>query len=206
MATTEEQCLALAGVCQSAFLVKRLAQTGFADSGATEASLSSILVTQADSSQQIFGAVQNLKIGYQCLLEQLDASDKTKDLELTRYVASMISLERKLTDNARALNELSSRIAHVQRQVAHLDFDNAQVLRNLAAIYSDVISPLASKIQIKGKPQFLQVESSQQKIRALLLAGIRAAVLWRQLGGRRRHIIFKRKSIVENCRSALRSM
>ena len=37
----------------------------------------------------------------------------------------------------------------------------------------------------------------QHKVRALLLAGIRAAVLWRQLGGSRAQIIFARKKMVE---------
>ena len=40
-----EQQLALAGVCQAATLVQRIARTGEFDAKATEASLSSILVT-----------------------------------------------------------------------------------------------------------------------------------------------------------------
>jgi high frequency lysogenization protein len=37
----------------------------------------------------------------------------------------------------------------------------------------------------------------QHRIRALLLAGIRAAVLWRQVGGKRRHFFFGKGKIVK---------
>ncbi|GAM56239.1 hypothetical protein JCM19232_5254 [Vibrio ishigakensis] len=43
----------------------------------------------------------------------------------------------------------------------------------------------------------LQQTGVQAKVRALLLAGIRSAVLWRQVGGKRRHLIFSRKKMVE---------
>jgi high frequency lysogenization protein len=202
----QEQHLALAGVCQSASLVQAIARKGEAKESAVEASLSSILVTSPENTQQVFGSLQNLQIGFTTLVSQLDSDNKLKDAELTRYIASILSLERKLSRNSKALNELGERVSHVQRQLAHVDFENTQIITNLASIYTDIISPLGTKIQVAGNPQHLSIETNQKRIRALLLAGIRAAVLWRQLGGKRRQILFNRKTLVQSAKNALRVM
>ncbi|XMR37004.1 DUF489 family protein [Escherichia coli] len=50
---------------------------------------------------------------------------------------------------------------------------------------TDAVRPIGPRIQVAGTPLFLQQPLVQHKVRALLLAGIRACVLWRQLGGSR---------------------
>jgi len=202
----QEQLLALAGVCQAAKLVQSIARTGEGDANAIEASISSILVTSPENTQQVYGAITNLQIGFTTLIDQLDHSNKLKDTELTRYIASMISLERKLSRNTKALHELGERVSHVQRQTAHVGFENFQTLSSLASIYSDVVRPLAQKIQISGTPSVLSIELNQKKVRSLLLAGIRSAVLWRQLGGKRRQILFSRNKLVYSAKQILRDM
>ncbi len=199
-----EQHLALAGVCQAAALVKQVARNGQVDQDAFEASLSSILVTDPESPQHVFGSLSNLKLGYQTLLMQLSDKSSTKDTELTRYIASVLGLERKLAAKSGAMNELGDRITHVQRQLAHVSFDNVQIVGSLASIYSDIISPLAPRIQVAGNPDHLRQPVNQHRVRALLLAGVRAAVMWRQMGGKRRQILLNRKSIVSSASQALR--
>lgn len=198
-----EHLLGLAGVCQAAALVQRLARRGATDNEAYEASLSSILVTDPDSPQHVFGSLSNLDLGFRTLHAQLADKSTGKDTELTRYIASILGLERKLAKQPAAMNELSQRIAHVQRQLAHVDFDNVQIVSSLASIYSDVISPLAPRIQVAGNPDYLSQPTNQHRVRALLLAGVRAAVMWRQMGGKRRHILLKRKAIIRSARKAL---
>ncbi len=199
-----EQHLALAGVCQAAALVKQLARKGNVNEVAFEASLSSILVTDPDSPQQVFGSLSNLKLGYQTLVSQLSDKSNAKDTEITRYIASILGLERKLANQSKALDELATRISHVQRQLAHVDFENTQITASLASIYTDIVSPLAPKIQVAGNPDVLSKQTNQQRVRALLLAGVRAAVMWRQMGGKRRQILFKRKQILRSAYEALK--
>lgn len=199
-----ENQLALAGVCQAAYLVQQLARKGSLDKAALESSLSSILVTEPKTAQQVFGAISNLKIGFQTLSLQLSYDNKCKDVELTRYIMALLGLERKLAKNANSMASLAKRISHVQRQLAYVDIENNQVLASLASIYSDVISPLAPKIQISGNAQILKTSVNQQTIRAILLAGVRAAVMWRQMGGKRRQLLFQRKHIVDSANEALR--
>lgn len=199
-----EQQLALAGVCQSAALVQSIARKGNCDDSAFEASISSILVTEPENPQQVYGSINNLALGFATLANQLDSNVKKKDAELTRYIASILSIERKLSRKKDAMSMLGNRISNVQRQVAHLEFENNQNIASLASIYTDIVSPLAAKIQVAGNPTHLSQEPNQKRVRALLLAGVRSAVLWRQMGGKRRHILFNRKAVLDAAKRALR--
>ena len=192
----ENMQLALAGVCQAALLVKTLARTGKCEKLAFEASLQSIIVTDAQDTIEIYGDLTSLQSGIETLLNQLNQSSGRKDSEVTRYIADILGLERKLTRNGKSMGELGKRIEHIKRLQMHSSLYEMQMLSNLASIYKDVISPLGSKIQVAGNPNILKQAGVQDKVRAILLSGIRSAVLWRQLGGKRRNIIFHRKKIL----------
>ena len=63
----------------------------------------------------------------------------------------------------------------------------------IAELYSKTISTISPRIVVNGKPQYLQVDRTVNWIRTLLFAGLRSAVLWRQLGGGRFSLMFGRK-------------
>ena len=194
--------MAFAAICQAAHLVQQVSRTGTCEDESLRQTLSGILVTDPDSPQDVFGE-SNLKEGYKAIVEQLGHGSSPKNAELTRYVVSLIALERKLSGRRDVLNMLGERISQVKRQLHHFDLLDEQVLANLASIYSEHISPIGPRIQVAGTPVYLQQPLVQHKVRALLLAGIRATVLWRQVGGRRRHILFARKKLVAAARSTL---
>lgn len=195
--------LALAGVCQAAALVKQIARTGEINHKAFAASINSITVTSPTNPIEVFGSIDNVYLGYSTLIDQLGNDDQQKDVEVTRYVANLLALERKISKSKKVLDELAQRISQIQRQQQHLAILDEQMLSNLAGIYSDVISPVTRKIQISGSPALLKRADNQHKIRAILLAGLRAAVLWRQLGGKRRQILFSRQGILRDAKAAL---
>jgi high frequency lysogenization protein len=56
---------------------------------------------------------------------------------------------------------------------------------------------------VQGEPTYLADKARANQIRALLLAGIRAAVLWRQLGGRRWQLFISRRKILETAQQLL---
>jgi len=56
---------------------------------------------------------------------------------------------------------------------------------------------------VQGKPEYLNTPTNANRIRALLLAGMRAAVLWRQLGGNRLKLLWTRRGIVERAEALL---
>ncbi len=188
--------LALAGVCQSAFLVKNLARSGKVDQIAFESSIGSIVMTDPEQTIETYGDLKQLSIGIATLENQINNKSGRKDSEITRYIADILGLERKLTKNPNSMGELANRIEHIKRQKLHSSLFESSMVANLASIYKDVISPLGSKIQVAGNPDILKQAGVQDKVRAMLLAGIRSAVLWRQLGGKRRNIIFQRSKIL----------
>jgi len=194
--------MAFAAICQAAHLVQQVSRTGNCEDESLRQTLSGILVTDPESPQDVFGG-SNLKEGYKAIVEQLGHGSSPKNAELTRYVVSLIALERKLSGRRDVLNMLGERISQVKRQLHHFDLLDEQVLANLASIYSEHISPIGPRIQVAGTPVYLQQPLVQHKVRALLLAGIRATVLWRQVGGRRRHILFSRGKMVASARSML---
>ena len=198
-----EKTMALAGVCQAAALVQQASRKGQVEQIAFEASIGSIVITESEHTEQIYGSLSNLQLGFATLESQLSNRPIDKDAEITRYVASLLGLERKLSANKVKLQELSERIGQIQRQQSHLELFESQMLSNLANIYSDVISPIGQKIQVAGTPALLKQDINQHRVRALLLAGLRSAVLWRQLGGKRRNILFNRKNILSCAEQAL---
>ncbi|BBT67401.1 high frequency lysogenization protein HflD [Aeromonas caviae] len=193
----QDRTMAFAGICQAAYLVQKVARDGSCDEASLRESLQSILVTNPTQPLEVFGSHLAIRDGYRALVEQLGADGSQKNAELTRYVVSLIALERKLAKRKDILNMLGERISQIGRQQQHFDLFDEQILANMASIYSDLISPIGPRIQVAGTPLFLQQPLVQHKVRALLLAGIRAVVLWRQLGGSRTQIIFARKKMVE---------
>ncbi|MCL1089316.1 high frequency lysogenization protein HflD [Shewanella profunda] len=194
--------MAFAGILQAIAQVQHLARHGELDNTELAASLNTILVTEPDNTADVYPDKVVLQKGYMLILNQL-GDNSQKDVEVTRYLVGVLTLERKLVRSNSGLGMLAERINQVNRQLHHFAITDEQVVANLASIYSDIISNLGPKIQISGNPVCLQRPIVQHKIRALLLAAIRSAVLWRQLGGKRRHLVFARKAIVDTAKKSL---
>jgi high frequency lysogenization protein len=197
------QVLAFAAMCQCAQLVHNLARTGTIDNQQWQVCINSILITDPENPQDIYPASSDLFLGFKTMIEQLSDTSNNRNIEITKYVAGLIGLERKLMKSQKSLSVMSQRVDQVKRQLHHFSIDDPAVIANLASIYGDVISPLGSKIRISGTPAQLQQKLVQEKIRALLLAGVRAAVFWRQMGGKRRHLLLARKELVKTAQQQL---
>ncbi len=189
-----DRTIAFAGLCQAAALVRQVAQNGHCDEEAFKTSIRAILNTNPASTLDVFGRESDLKLGLECIINGIDSTPEGS--EITRYIISLIALERKLNENSEAMAQLGNRIQTLERQMAHYDLFDEQMISNVASVYLDIISPVGPRIQVTGTPSVLQQASNQHKVRALLLSGIRCAVLWRQVGGKRRHMIFGRKKIL----------
>ncbi|WP_028115260.1 high frequency lysogenization protein HflD [Ferrimonas senticii] len=196
----QQRTMALAGICYAIDQVRHIARHGETDEHALAISLESVLITDPERPEDVFAGA-DLSEGYQIIVEQLGDKSR-KDVDLTRYLVGVLALERKLSAKPAAMQMLAERLSQVKRQRHHYQLLDEQVLANLASVYSDVISPLGTRIQVVGTPAQLQNKLNQYKIRALLLAAVRSAVLWRQLGGKRRQLMLSRKAIVETAARA----
>lgn len=200
-----EITLALAGVCQAAHVVQQLAQQGHCNNAALNVSLRSLIDLNPGSTLAVFGNDEaNLKVGLETLMAVLNSSNRQgASAELTRYTLSMMVLERKLHGNKAAMNTLAQRIGQLDRQLAHYELESDTITSAMAGIYVDVISPLGPRIQVTGSPQVLQNSQVQSKVRAALLAGIRSAVLWQQVGGGRLQLMFARQRLLSEAKTIL---
>ncbi|EPD2377863.1 high frequency lysogenization protein HflD, partial [Vibrio vulnificus] len=173
--TLYDRTIAFAGMCQAVALVQQIARNGHCDQDAFETSIKAILNTNPANTLDVFGNESQLKLGLECLVKGIDSTPTGS--EVTRYLISLMALERKLMGRNDAMSQLGDRIQMVQRQTEHYDLFEEQMISNVASIYLDVISPIGPRIQVTGTPTVLQQTSNQHKVRALLLSGIRSAVL-----------------------------
>jgi high frequency lysogenization protein len=159
-----------------------------------EASIGSILKIDSDSVGDIYGGLAGLKLG----LEQLDGQitgEKAPDPEQARYAAAIVFLERRLSDRKDMLNTIQTGIVKAQTQSEEFGLLHGNVLANLGSLYQTTISTLQPRVMVNGDQTYLARPDIASKVRALLLAGVRSALLWRQCGGSRWKFIFYRKKI-----------
>ncbi|MEF8792911.1 high frequency lysogenization protein HflD [Thiohalorhabdus sp.] len=193
---TERRALALAGVFQAAGLVQENARKGtISHETARDASIASVFVTDPESVANVYGGLSGVRLGLTLLRDQLrgpQTGRQQADLELARYVIGLTALERKLSAKPGGLGQLGEGIEAARRTFDHFGPDHPNVANRLADIYSEHVSALGPRIVVRGESDILSDPDQVARVRALLLAGLRSAVLWRQQGGRRWHLLLAR--------------
>jgi len=202
MHSESDRTLALAGVYQGAALAQQIGRKGLCDSQAMEASIYSLFQIDATDVLAVYGGLAGLREGLEVLHRQFEGG-AGRDLALTRHVISLLALERKLAGRPEMLERIAQGLALARERLQHFPMLHANILSQVAEIYSDTISQIPPRIMIRGEVLHLQNPDNQHKIRSLLLAGIRSAMLWNQLGGRRRQILFGRRRIQQSARALL---
>lgn len=196
MATSlRDQVIALAGITQAAELVDQVARTGEAEPMALQASIGSLFEFDPDTTEAVFGGLAGVGSGLATLEQMLQNGGYAKLQQPARYLSGMLFLERKLSTNPDLLEVIHSRLQHAAFRADHFSDDISGSLSSIAGIYQDTISKFKYRIQVTGDASHLQSPRQAEKIRSLLFAGIRAAILWRQVGGRRWHLLVKKSSI-----------
>ena len=197
--------LALAGIFQSVRLVQQTARGEPRDREITAATIGSIFNVDPANVLDVYGDIQGIRSGLEVLVQQLGNDNNKRDMELTRYAVTLIHLEHKLNRQPQLLEIIGAGIERCKQQ---LDVESAQqssVIPELADIYKQTISTLQPSLLVNGEPAVLENTDSQNMVRALLLAGIRSAVLLRQSGGSRFNI-FQRRQLLDCAREQLRKM
>ena len=111
-----------------------------------------------------------------------------KALRLLNYALAVMELASLLKRQDRITQQLSQRL----RALADAPRD-AGLLLALDEAYQETIGKLGKRIQVSGDRAALGQPQVAARIRALLLAAVRFAWLWQQLGGRRWHLIVGRR-------------
>jgi len=171
-------------------------------------SIKSVFKIDAASTEDVYSGEHNILSGCKTLITQLGAGaaanvNKKRDIEVTKYVISIMVLERKLAAQPQLIKKITNGIERAQSQAEHFSITHDNVIASLANIYSETISTLRPRVMVNGEHNHLANADNANKIRALLLAAIRSAVLWHQSGGSRWQIMFNRKSFVQEAEKIL---
>ncbi len=199
----QDRTLALAGIYQSVILVQDVARKGSVSSAQITALLETLFRFDAASVMDVYGDLTTVRRGLNTLVEQLSGGGNAIDRELMQYGVNLLHLEKLLSKNPALMDKLADDLKIVHGKMDYFDVGHENIIAGLADIYQQDISPIGPKIMVQGEPEFLSQSSNAARIRALLLAGIRSAVLWRQCGGSRWQLIFSRKKYLNSARALL---
>ena len=210
----ERENIALAAVAQCAAVVDKLATRGYADPYQLAASINPLLVLDPDSFSDVYPNLIDLSYGFRTA-QDIFSNDRAKtESAALRYTLGLLhirgALERNGPMQERIRNTLSTIAPLSGAEASQLPITGALdpateaeaeadklIIKQLAELYQDTISTLSYRIQIQGKSEHLKNDDVANSIRAVLLSGIRSAVLWQQLGGRRWRLLIYRKRICD---------
>ncbi|MBA59859.1 MAG: lysogenization regulator HflD [Gammaproteobacteria bacterium] len=197
----EEQTISLAGVMQACQITDEIAQLGMTSNDNLDSCIKTIFVTDPNTFLDVYGEIGSLALGLKILKDTLSNWIPTKYRAANRNCLAILMLERQLVKSKNTVLRLSQGIEEIRREFESkaLGPSSSKTTALLSNLYKQTISQLGPKIIVKGQPKNLTIGVNTERIRSLLLSGIRSAVLWRQVGGRRRDLVFRRTELLSCC-------
>lgn len=200
-----KRTIALAGVFQAAGLIQELTSEGTLPEEPFEASINSLYEQNPSSVLDVYGGETGIRYGLELMSFVFSSQSKKNYQQLSRYVVSIFHLAAKLSKSPELLKKLDQRIKLAKNQAEYFNKMHPNVIGSFAQAYLETAGTYSFRIQVVGKRQYMQRQDTMDKVRALLLAGVRAAILWRQVGGNNWHLLFSRKSMVKTAQELLKS-
>ncbi len=200
---TRDQAIALAGVFQACQLVDKLARTGSIPIQQLSIEVHSLMEQNPASTEAIFdygehNAASNLELGIDTIQQLFRDKHKNRYPDTLRYVIGVMHLQRKVGKNPTMLEQIGKGIERAKAQAEHFTLSHENVIANIADVYQNTVSTQRFRIQVSGEANHLQQTAVANRVRCLLFAAIRAAILWQQLGGRRWHFFVFRGHLLRH--------
>lgn len=197
-----DRVLALAGMVQALSQVRRIADTGQAHADVLATALDSVFRIDADSAADVYGGVPALRHGLQLLRDYFEGA--LPDEQLPRLALAVAQLERHFVRDEGMIARVRNGIQAQHDAAKRLGSTHPDVLNALGTLYADTLSHLRPRVLVQGNPHYLGQAAVVAEVRAVLLAAMRSAVLWRQLGGSYWDLLLRRRALAETVRSLLR--
>lgn len=197
-----ERTLALAGLAQALHQVRRVADTGQVDAGVLETAIGSVFRLEAESPDAVYGEGQSLESGLRLLHTYLGS--RGDDPHLPKLALSVTQLERRFINDPSVSSRVHDGILAAQPAAERLGQTHPEVLAALGSLYADTVSHLRPRILVQGNPHYLGQADIVAEIRAILLAALRSAVLWRQMGGSLWDLLLRRRQLLQAVEHELR--
>lgn len=201
-ASFSDRVLALAALAQALQQVRRIAETGHADAAILQTALDSVFRIDAIDTLAVFGHVHALQPGLKLLRGYF--SGDNQDDALPRLGLSVLQLERRFIREGELIDQVGNGVDRLAAQMREHGSTHPDVIAGLGALYADTLSQLKPRVMVQGNPHYLGQPGVVAEIRAILLAAVRAAVLWRQLGGSYWDFLFSRRAMVQAIDTHLR--
>lgn len=189
----EDRVLALAGVLQALAQVRRIADTGQSEGAPVQTALESVFRMDAETAEAVYGDADAVRSGLRLLRDYLSSSNK--DQALGKLALAVLQLERRFAGNADMVGKVQAGIDSAQVLAGKDGVAHPEVIRLLGDLYAATISQLRPRVMVQGNPHYLGQAGVVAEIRALLLAALRSAVLWRQSGGSLWDFVFQRRQM-----------
>lgn len=183
----EERTIALAGILQSCAQVQALARTGEFNQAVVDSAIQSILILDAVNTPAVYGGLDGVRSGLEMIANGILDSPQMEDVELIRYAMSLLLLHNQLYRDDRAFGEFGVAVEQLSRH------SGDELIFACSDLYQKFISDMRPQIIVQGEQGFLQRDDVPPKVRALLLAGLRSAVLWGQKGGNRFRLLWEKR-------------
>lgn len=201
MTAPRDRTLALAAVFQAAALVDDAAHGRPLDDRHLTVLLEAVLIVDAQAIQDIYGPPAQLRLGLTALTSHLtpglgSGSGAAPGADILRYVFSLLRLAHQFQRAPALRGEMDKRLERLKAQRAHFAVTHETLLEAFADAYSATLATLPRRIEVRGQRGALTQARTAALIRACLLAGARAAILFFQLGGRRRQLFFQRRAVL----------
>lgn len=197
-----ERVLALAGLVQALAQVRRIADTGQANESVLATSLDSIFRINADSTATVYGGREHLRPGLMLLRDYFGS--KPRDEHLPRLALAVMQLERRFVRDHAMARRVQQGIQAQAGAAAEHGSTHPDVLAALGTLYADTLSHLRPRVLVQGNPHYLGQPTVVAEVRAVLLAAMRSAVLWRQLGGSLWDFLLRRREMAAAVDAQLR--
>lgn len=199
----KDRTLALAGLFQALRSVKLMATTGQFETAPLATCIESLFRFDADSTEAVFGDASRLQQGLNTLIAQLEGG-AGRDTAITRMAVTVLQLERRFMANADAGTAMQQGLHALAALHVQLGPTHPTVLARLGELYARVLSPIGPRVLVQGNPTWLGQPQLVGEVRAGLLAAVRCAVLWRQLGGSYWDFLLSRRAQVSAARDWLK--
>ena len=192
--TLSDSTLALAGVFQSAWLVNEVAHHGRAPSEPFECMIGSLFQVDPPDTVAVYGGVARLETGLRQLAEHLGGKPPAAGLQIARYVAAVLHLERKLVKNPELMRRLGGGISQTNALAGHFSIARERARRAGGSVrqYREYADAAHHRRGEHGH----QPAGERQQGAGLALAAVRSAVLWRQ-SGTRMQLLFRRRQFAD---------
>lgn len=202
----KEQLVALAAVIQNCLLVDQLARTGTASGEDLRFAVQLLLAPDSTRATASLQGAANIRAGAEFLEQLLGGERRALSPNVLRYAVNVLYLQRRLQRDPANRDRVYAGIARAARQAELFSPLHDNVLTNLAQIYQDTLGRYQLRIQVRGESGYLLQPAVAARVRCLLFAAIRAAVLWQQLGGRRWHLFLYRRRCLDILRDLKRRL